>query len=129
MKYRAWNKKEKIYMPYEAVGLAQDGAVIDWETGGEIDKNEIDIELCTGETDCNGDLIYEGDIVQLVGTDIHTTVVFVKGAFRPGFADEEPFEDFSKWQIIGNTHIKGFFKWEIVGNIHEEKPKDWEITD
>lgn len=122
-RYRAWDKEKKQYIYDVENGLQF------WSTAGNLrvmslaeiaDSDKYDLEQCTGSRDCYGDLIYEGDILEIwedIGIS-HVAVVC---------NDEQ-----KKWDIEGDTEGDYDF-WElvdrevgdknndvgVVGNIHE----------
>ena len=97
--------------------------VCDPSTGIEIDIEEHTICQCTGCKDSNGDLIYEGDIVECVSWNEYFSknghvvepfrrkmyVDFRKGAFVMVEPMPEPMQD-HEWPIIYNGDIT------IIGN-------------
>lgn len=62
-KFRLWHNGDKKYhdADYTSSKLGQDGCL--WQYGNPEDDEEYTIEQCTGLTDKNGKLIYEGDVV------------------------------------------------------------------
>lgn len=71
--------------------------IVDPETVGE----------CAGLPDKNGKLIFEGDIVKIVGDLI-------------GILSDEPQKTVVKWQIEDcGFNLPSCFDYEIIGNIHD----------
>lgn len=102
-RFRIWEIKEKRYNKYPPYGY-QGG------TFNMFSTDESLIEQCTGIKDSNGDLIYEGDIVEF------------DGDFCGDIAWDE---DAGCWAIrtIENTiytfdNLYGY-ELTVIGNIHE----------
>lgn len=96
--------------------------------GGEFDFDIIDkiipetIGQYTGLKDCNGKMIFEGDILQ-GDDDIEDDVFHVA---RIGQSDENRYEcflDFNGDNKCWIPFIRYFNRMEIIGNIHEEEKK------
>ena len=122
-KFRAWNKAENMYhynaeCAYDSMGGTP--PLMDDSFGGVLCNDDYVVEQCTGLTDNNGKLIYEGDYIRFEWT----------------FKDNEVFKvvwDRKHCQFTCYDAVSGceFITWytafengssyrcEIIGNIHE----------
>lgn len=122
-KFRAWNKEEKkMYLD------AQD--TYDYMTGQPTipaesfacllsNKDEWVVEQCTGISDKNGNLIYEGDVVKI--PDDWETYGFMSGEKREVYFCDGGFRLKPKDTKLGRGHwLEQTSALEIIGNIHEQ---------
>ena len=77
------------------------------------DTTDLDVEACTGLRDKNGQLIYEGDIIEYE-KGLSGEVVFMMGTFLV-----KRFIGFGEYSYVP-MHRMNFKLFEIVGNIHED---------
>lgn len=124
--FRVWNKRKKRYDERYVIG-SNGWAYELVDVGNEwydlIPNEEVAIEQCTGLTDKNGKLIYEGDIV--VGSWSTKLIVFwdvISSSFRVNpFEDKCGDREIHYYTVIA-TPRDGSIKcinYEVVGNIHE----------
>jgi hypothetical protein len=108
-KYRIWNpfQKKMMYAP---------ALVSDPETG-EVQPllSGCPLMQSTGLKDKNGKEIYEGDILDDIGSKVHGQIIFINGAFIATHLNH-------RWDM--DTRYL-----EVIGNIYENKelltePKD-----
>lgn len=111
-KFRVWNKSLEKYVnninisPFGLLGFI--GSVFCF-----IDNNYV-VEQCTGLKDKNGNLIYEGDILQNPNKDQYIVEWSVDGYWHIRQIDDEKFG-------CALASIKTLYDgWEIIGNIHEQ---------
>ena len=134
IKFRAWNKEEKIYH-YNAQNTYDYGnddvkpPIMDNSFGDVLkDKNYI-IEKYTGLTDKNGVEIYEGDVLQGIatgGSESYNDLILrvyqgVDGAFRYEIKHKEKWKR-SAYQTIHSLvsdKTKKYYNVKVIGNIHE----------
>ena len=115
-KFRVWDNLCKRYDELHVMGLAQDGRLRHRGDEGLVpDDSEYTIEQCTGLRDCNGKLIYEGDVIErtydMFGREKYIfSVVWYQG----------------KMALLSSPNAAPVLVWdglsyEVIGNIHEVK--------
>lgn len=110
-KFRVWDNINKRYEK-DLTLIDKDGDLCH-QDGGKYCNGEhpedFTIEQCTGLTDRNGKLIYEGDVVK-INNDYTGEVRFKNGCFVWDWGFNDP-------------PIYGFEKdeMEIIGNIHDDQ--------
>ena len=112
-KFRVWSKGEQCVdhqHPDEALIDTQTGECAYWDgfANCNVPMEDVIIEQCTGLKDKNGDLIYEGDILQ-AAADVYRTVQWDDDGFaiksQMGFFLYPA--EWSAHEIIGNIHENG----------------------
>ena len=99
--------------------------VIIYEDGHTIltyPKDKYKLEFCTGLKDCNGKLIYEGDILEytknprLILKTFISNVIFNNEKACFGFYKNKLFYSFSEFDEVEHDLLKNI---KIIGNIHQ----------
>lgn len=115
--FRVWNKQENKYLDGIFAVAGSGRLIIDLNILQNYDEKSSDciIEQCTGLKDKNGNLIYEGDILQNPNKDQYIVEWIVDGYWHIRQIDDEKFG-------CALASIKTLYDgWEIIGNIHEQK--------
>lgn len=127
-KFRAWNKKERKYY-YDVENVYSDDSRVcsdipdDREGcpayhycfGSLIEDPGYVIEQCTGLTDRNGRLIFEGDLLGESKEDDEFVEICWCGTLASFMCDIYP----ESYGNLETCDIEYLAKLEIIGNIHE----------
>lgn len=126
LKFRVWNTREKQYLNTTDLYIDSNGALCTQmlfcgknQIFRDVDNNYNIIEQSTGLKDCDGKLIYEGDILQTP-----SNTYFVRHDEKTcGFVCEYHLDD--RMGLLLHSDLT-FKKYRIVGNIHENPELiDW----
>lgn len=136
LKFRVWYKDENRYRPQNEEGglfvLSGDGRLwyhyndpsISSPEYGNIQpcyKSDFVIEQCTGLSDMNGRLVYEGDIIESFDYEGEAMRHVIE--WNEDFARFEamiiPKHELKENDWIVSTELLRFFGKRVIGNIHE----------
>lgn len=113
IKFRAWDKVQKVMMVPRDIQTDSDGNIFYVEAmgpDGEYDEGDLDVfklEQFTGLKDVNGKEIYEGDILE--NWKYRSIVKFANGKFLADVVGT-----ISRFDLIGETHGS-----KVIGNVHD----------
>ncbi|GJI52590.1 YopX family protein [Lactiplantibacillus plantarum] len=113
IKFRAWDKVQKVMLTPRDIETDSDGNVFYVEatgSNGEYDEGDLDVfklEQFTGLKDVSGKDIYEGDILE--NRKYRSIVKFASGKFLADLI-----ETIQTFDLIGETHGS-----KVIGNVHE----------
>lgn len=119
-KFRVWDSLDRKYLDAPAVWLDSDGYA--HEVDLELSTIDYIIEQCTGLTDKNGKLIYEGDIVRKHFEDGGSMDKLV-------FYNELQCKWYTRYNFRCSPGDAAFWEFghhishelEIIGNIHDDQ--------
>ena len=122
-KFRVWDVKNKKFLPESYFAILGNGKLIVTLSGYYNDftntnQDDYVIQQYTGLTDKNGNLIFEGDIVQYNQNSSYDNMDFIAkwSDDKLGFI----FQSNSGEQLVNQTpHLNRFKHLEVVGNIFE----------
>ena len=123
IKFRVWDVKNKKFLPESYFAILGNGKLIVTLSGYYNDftntnQDDYVIQQYTGLTDKNGNLIFEGDIVQYNQNSSYDNMDFIAkwSDDKLGFI----FQSNSGEQLVNQTpHLNRFKHLEVVGNIFE----------
>ena len=124
-KFRVWDVKNKKFLPESYFAILGNGKLIVTLSGYYNDftntnQDDYVIQQYTGLTDKNGNLIFEGDIVQYNQNSSYDNMDFIAkwSDNKLGFI----FQSNSGEQLINQTpYLNRFKHLEVVGNIFEHE--------
>ena len=122
-KFRVWDVKNKKFLPESYFAILGNGKLIVTLSGYYNDftntnQDDYVIQQYTGLTDKNGNLIFDGDIVQYNQNSSYDNMDFIAkwSDDKLGFI----FQSNSGEQLVNQTpHLNRFKHLEVVGNIFE----------
>ena len=125
IKFRVWDVKNKKFLPESYFAILGNGKLIVTLSGYYNDftntnQDDYVIQQYTGLTDKNGNLIFEGDIVQYNQNSSYDNMDFIAkwSDDKLGFI----FQSNSGEQLVNQTpHLNRFKHLEVVGNIFEHE--------
>ena len=125
IKFRVWDVKNKKFLPESYFAILGNGKLIVTLSGYYNDftntnQDDYVIQQYTGLTDKNGNLIFEGDIVQYNQNSSYDNMDFIAkwSDNKLGFI----FQSNSGEQLVNQTpHLNRFKHLEVVGNIFEHE--------
>ncbi len=125
IKFRVWDVKNKKFLPESYFAILGNGKLIVTISGYYNDftntnQDDYVIQQYTGLTDKNGNLIFEGDIVQYNQNSSYDNMDFIAkwSDNKLGFI----FQSNSGEQLVNQTpHLNRFKHLEVVGNIFEHE--------
>lgn len=119
IKFRAWNRKIKVFIYWTLDQMFKTKSVTDEEFG------DNDWMQFTGLHDRNGKEIYEGDVVKgyipnvtLEPSEVISSIYFEEGSFIFSKSNDEPITLREIIKISNKKECK-FLGLEIIGNIHD----------
>lgn len=117
---RAWDKKNKKYI-YD---IQNGGEVYDYHSGHTdyltfnefLESDNFIKQQCTGMTDWKNYLIYEGDVIKIVGPNWRFVIKWNNPDARFTF---DALDNVNWWEL--STSVPGFIAKgvEVIGNIYE----------
>ena len=124
-KFRVWDVKNKKFLPESYFAILGNGKLIVTISGYYNDftntnQDDYVIQQYTGLNDKNGNLIFEGDIVQYNQNSSYDNMDFIAkwGDEKLGFI----FQSNSGEQLVNQTpHLNRLKHLEVVGNIFEHE--------
>ena len=144
IKFRAWqtnvgdyNKETKEFTPRPTYFYGRDvildgnGQLLSVESGWDIqgveEPKDYTLEQYTGLKDQNGKEIYEGDIVNVIGTGIAQVIDSPTGEWVLYYKRESDEVNNGSVSVVPRNKPSGLWKTnttsyiEVIGNIHENK--------
>ena len=125
IKFRVWDIKNKKFLPESYFAILGNGKLIVTISGYYNDftntnQDDYVVQQYTGLTDKNGNLIFDGDIVQYNQNSSYDNMDFIAkwSDDKLGFI----FQSNSGEQLVNQTpHLNRFKHLEVVGNIFEHE--------
>lgn len=121
-KFRVWDSALNVYIKDINFFLNTNGELLlpKQKDSNELKSTSCDrfiVEQCTGLSDCDGNLIYEGDIVEY---EYHSYLNYLKTEIHTiSYSDLEARWKFDNTYIYFNADVAEECK--VIGNINENK--------
>lgn len=122
-KFRVWDKENKTYycLPYGSNALTENGELF-WKCGdvdcSELDEEDYIVEQCTGLKDKNGNLIFEGDILNSLYRKDGCAGLYVVEWFDGNLGVKKVGEHQQKMVSVSLSNLT---RCEVIGNIHKNE--------
>ena len=124
-KFRVWDVRKEQYLNTDNVFVDADGVCYHFDAMCErfdLMQYDVIVEQCTGLTDKNGKLIYEGDVVKKVfkdGSSMHKEVYYDSVMCRWYLRYCSPGLHSTRQYLFWDFNSSIADKIEVIGNIHE----------